>query len=196
MGFRGVSQAQTLFAIMRGQFARHARGSLMVLGVAGGNGLEHVCPDTREIIGVDINPNYLAICAKRHVRLQRLRCLCVDLCEAEPALPHADVLIANFPVEHIGETTFANVVRKVSPCIISCAIQVDSGEQVGFVSASPNLHAFDGLSVIHHTIDEAVLSNALAAQGFRPSTYRKLWPLPNGKALLERDWVRDTSFWV
>ena len=42
MKLDSVQQLQTMNAIMRGQFAELPTKTAMVLGVAGGNGLEHV----------------------------------------------------------------------------------------------------------------------------------------------------------
>lgn len=76
-----VMQLQTLSEMMREQFALCEADSVMVLGIAGGNGLEHAerCAFER-IYGVDINPDYLKRCAERYPRLDGvLQRICADL---------------------------------------------------------------------------------------------------------------------
>ena len=71
MSLESVQQLQALNRIMKEQFYTyemlHAKpniyeklhGSVMILGVAGGNGLEHITPEYYEkIYGVDINAEY------------------------------------------------------------------------------------------------------------------------------------------
>ena len=60
MSLESVNQLQTLNSIMKGQLSDYDVSVAMILGVAGGNGLEHV--DTGKytaVYGVDINEGYL-----------------------------------------------------------------------------------------------------------------------------------------
>ena len=55
-----VKQLQIMNSIMKEQFEDYPVSTAMVLGVAGGNGLEHVSRDKyRTVYGVDINEDYL-----------------------------------------------------------------------------------------------------------------------------------------
>jgi hypothetical protein len=64
--------------------------SVAILGVAGGNGLEHIHPSvTRRVCGVDINPEYLEAARRRFAGLPGLELHCLDL--AEQAVPLAPV---------------------------------------------------------------------------------------------------------
>ena len=60
MKLDSVMQLQTLDSMMKEQLNDYPVSSVMILGVAGGNGLRHV-PTERisKIYGVDINPRYL-----------------------------------------------------------------------------------------------------------------------------------------
>lgn len=63
MSLDGVGQLQALNALMREQLFSREVKSVMILGVAGGNGLEHIkSGDFERVYGVDINPEYLAEC--------------------------------------------------------------------------------------------------------------------------------------
>ena len=183
-----VRQLQTMNDLMADQFVRYPIRSAMVLGVAGGNGLEHVDPSRLETVwGVDLNGDYLAACVARYPHLEgTLHLLRADLTDEALSLPPADLVIANLLVEYIGYPCFQRVLRQVAPRYVSCVIQLNTGD--GFVSDSPYLHAFDGLSAVHHQMEEAALTAALAAAGYVPA-FREERPLPNGKQLLRLDYT-------
>ena len=169
----------------------------MVLGVAGGNGLEHVDPARiRTVYGVDLNRDYLAACARRYPALSNtLVCLEADLTAGNPAMPKADLVIANLLVEYIGYSCFQRVLIRAEPDAVSCAVQVNTGED--YVSESPYLHAFDHLEEVHHIIDSSGLTVAMTEIGYR-LTLRTSCPLPNGKHLLRLDYEKRASspnFW-
>ena len=57
-----VMQLQTMNSMMKNQFGDYPVSTAMVLGIAGGNGLEHVSKDKFEAVyGVDINEDYLRV---------------------------------------------------------------------------------------------------------------------------------------
>ena len=84
MKLDSVQQLQAMNAIMKGQFTDFPVKIAMVLGVAGGNGLEHIDKRKyRKVYGVDINREYLAECKKRHSALgDVLECIWADLLAA------------------------------------------------------------------------------------------------------------------
>lgn len=188
MRLDSVRQLQTMNAMMRHQFALGGNGSAMVLGVAGGNGLEHVAGcNLSRIYGVDINSDYLLQCKKRYPQLDGiLECICVDLTQPETILPHADLLIANLLIEYIGYECFCLTVVKVQPLYVSCIIQINVDDS--FVSDSPYLHAFDGLDSVHHQMHEDKLTESMKAIGYILSD-RAEESLPNGKKLIELDYI-------
>ena len=63
MSLQNVYQLQVLNEMMKEQFYTHDIKSAMVLGVAGGNGIEHIDPDKfQKVYGVDVNEQFLAEC--------------------------------------------------------------------------------------------------------------------------------------
>lgn len=66
MSLPSVGQLQAMNEMMRDQLCVDGLSSVMILGVAGGNGLEHI-PEGRfeKVYGVDINPDYLKAAARR-----------------------------------------------------------------------------------------------------------------------------------
>ena len=88
MSLENVRQLQTMNQMMKEQFSVYDVESIMVLGIAGGNGLEHI--DRKKIkcvYGVDINPEYLNECSKRYNALDSIfKPVCADLSGAVPTV--------------------------------------------------------------------------------------------------------------
>lgn len=135
-----VQQLQAMNEMMKGQFDAYPINSVMVFGVAGGNGLEHVPREKfTKVYGVDVNADYLREVVRRYPDLKEvLECLCVDLMEEAEKLPHADMVIANLLIEYIGYECFQKAITHVDPNYVSCIIQINVDDR--FVSDSPYLH--------------------------------------------------------
>ena len=186
MALDSVRQLQAMNQMMQGQLNKYDIKSVMILGIAGGNGLEHVdATKITKVYGVDINAEYLATTKERYKRLSGiLECLCVDLNSETKKLPQANLLIANLVIEYIGYECFQKAVKIVNPQYVSCVIQVNADES--FVSDSPYLHAFDGLECVHHQMEEQELQKSMETIGYQLiQTLEHL--LPNGKKLLQLD---------
>ena len=55
-----VMQLQAMNEMMKGQINSYPVSNIMILGIAGGNGLEHISKDKFErVYGVDVNSDYL-----------------------------------------------------------------------------------------------------------------------------------------
>lgn len=186
MKLKSVMQLQAMNEMMKGQFDAYPISSVMILGVAGGNGLEHVQKDKFEkIYGVDVNFSYLQEVIRRYPNLEgMLECLCVNLMEKTDMLPKADMVIANLLIEYIGYECFQKVIKHVNPKFVSCIIQINIEDN--WVSDSPYLHVFDGLEQVHHQMEEQALEQAMEAIGYHTiKTLEHL--LPNGKKLVQMD---------
>lgn len=189
MKLDSVMQLQALSAMMEKQFYRYPVDTIMILGVAGGNGLEHIdSVRFRKVYGVDINREYLRECEVRYRELSdTLECICTDLTAENVELPHAELLIANLLIEYIGYESFQRAVQQIVPRYVSCIIQINTDE--GFVSASPYLHAFDSLAEVHHQMQEDELENAMKAINYA-CIERLEHTLPNGKKFVQLDFER------
>jgi hypothetical protein len=187
MSLDSVNQLQTMNAMMKEQFEAYPVETSMVLGVAGGNGLEHVSKDKyKTVYGVDINEDYLRATEERYPDLQGiLKCIPVDLVNEAEKLPEADLLIANLLIEYIGYEAFQKTVSKVQPTYCSCVIQINTDTKQ-WVSDSPYIHAFDKLDEVHHQMEEDALEKAMKEIGYS-LIHRSIETLPNGKALVRMD---------
>lgn len=184
MKLNTVMQQQCLNEMMRKQFYQYPVKTIMVLGIAGGNGLEHIDSQRIEkVYGVDINREYLTECTARYKNLSGvLECLLADLTDENIVLPYADLVIANLFIEYVGYKYFKKVISNINPNYVSSVIQINADDN--FVSASPYLHAFDRLSCVHHQIDEDALSEAMNDIYYKLDTKEEQL-LPNGKKLLQ-----------
>ena len=184
-----VMQLQVLNERMKAQFEIGKASSILILGVAGGNGLEHIdVSRVKKLYVLDINKEYLKTCKQRYPMLNAITTyLCEDLTDEEATLPYAELIVANLLIEYIGYECFQNVVKKVSPKAVSCIIQVNGEEN--FVSQSPYVHAFDQLDCVHHNVEEKELSLAMKAIGYELS-HKTETLLPNGKKLIQLDFIK------
>ncbi|MBO5484901.1 MAG: methyltransferase type 11 [Lachnospiraceae bacterium] len=184
-----VMQLQALNVMMKKQFNQYQIETVAVLGIAGGNGLEHI--DTKKIqkvYGVDINKEYLKECTVRYKNLNGiLECICTDLTFKNSTIPHADMVIANLLIEYIGYDCFRNVIMQISPIYVSCIIQINTDDS--FVSDSSYIHVFDRLNQVHHQMQEDELIFTMRSIDYY--LIEKIeQSLPNGKKLIQLDFKR------
>ena len=191
MAMDSVQQLQAMNQMMKGQLNQYDVQSAMILGIAGGNGLEHVDTEKlNKVYGVDINQEYLTITKKRYENLSdTLDCLCIDLASEAEKLPQADMLIANLLIEYIGYECFKKVVTVTKPVYVSCIIQVNVDDS--FVSESSYLHAFDGLVTVHHQMAKQELQNSMNEIDYHLIQVLES-RLPNGKKLVQFDFYKQT----
>jgi hypothetical protein len=103
MGSAGVNQLVPLADLFGEALVRLRPRSVAVLGVAGGNGLQHIDGTlTSRVVGIDVNPGYLAATKDRFPDLRGLELHCADLerdvLDVEPvSLVHAALVF-----EHAG----------------------------------------------------------------------------------------------
>ena len=189
MKLDSVMQLQTMNEMMKGQFDTYPVSSVMILGIAGGNGLEHVQKGKFDrVYGIDINSSYLEEVTKRYPDLDGLlECLCINLIDETEQLPKADMVIANLLIEYIGYECFQKAIQQVNPRFVSCIIQINIEDN--WVSDSPYLHVFDGLEQVHRQMDEHTLEKIMVEIDYYAIRALKRM-LPNGKKLVQIDFER------
>ncbi len=194
MSLDSVKQLQTMNSIMKEQFEAFPVETAMVLGVAGGNGLEHVNTDKyHTVYGVDINRKYLRAVSERYKELSDvLCCLNLDLLEEADRFPNAQLVIANLLIEYIGYEAFQKAIQQINPGYVSCVIQINTDGK-RWVSESPYIHVFDGLDEVYHQIRKDVLTETMKRIGYSNSL-QKEYPLPNGKALVRLDFKESRLY--
>ena len=189
MKLGSVMQLQAMNEMMKGQFDAYPVASVMIFGIAGGNGLEHIQKGKfKKVYGIDVNASYLKEVVQRYPELDGLlECLRIDLTDEADQLPKAEMVIANLLIEYIGYECFQKAIQHVRPKYVSCMIQINMEDH--WVSDSPYLHVFDGLEQVHHQMEEHALENAMLEIDYHAiKTLEHL--LPNGKKLVQMDFGR------
>lgn len=186
-----IMQLQTMNSMMKEQFYAYQVKTVMIFGIAGGNGLEHISKNIFDkVYGVDINKDYLDECKKRYPELNgTFETVHTDLLKDISNLPHSDLVIANLLIEYIGYDCFKSAVKQVNPKYVSCIIQINTDSS--FVSDSPYIHAFDELDRVHSTIDENALINEMSKIGYSKTACIER-ALPDGKKLLRIDFKNNS----
>lgn len=134
-----VNQLAALSALFHQALARCRPESVAILGIAGGNGLDHIDTQvTRRIVGVDIHPSYLEAVQQRFPRLPGLELHCLDLSASQPPqLPPVSLVHAALLFEHTGiRPALQNALSLVTPAggRFSVVLQLPSPEQAGVAS--------------------------------------------------------------
>jgi SAM-dependent methyltransferase len=91
MALPEVGQAELLANVLADAVRSHAPRSVAVLGCAGGNGFDRVPPGTR-LVGIDVNPDYVASARARHGARAGIELFVGDVTADE--LPFAPVELA------------------------------------------------------------------------------------------------------
>ena len=177
-----VAQLGELAALFQRALELRRPESVAVLGIAGGNGLEHVDPAvTRRILGLDVNPRYLAETARRSAGIQGLELRCIDLaeapCEAEPVqLVHAALIF-----EHAGlGRCLENALALAAPGgSLSVVLQLPSETEMGV--GDTGCASIGALRAGFQLIDPKVFRRLVESRGFRLA-HEDIAPVASGKA--------------
>ena len=182
MGSEAVGQLQPLADLFGEALARLRPRSVAVLGVAGGNGLEHVDSTlTTRVVGLDVNAEYLAATKARFPDLRGLELHCADFehdtLHLEPvALVHAALVF-----EHAGtERCLDTAVSLVAPGgHLSVVLQLPSEEHEAVTPSAYSSMAT--LAADFAFVDPHQLRRVLAQRDLR-LTHQARRTLSTGKA--------------
>lgn len=172
--------------VLSGLFAETLRccrpASIGVLGIAGGNGLDHVDSSiTARVVGLDVNPLYLEAARQRYSHLPGLELHCVDLSKQHVELEPVQLVHAALVFEHAGVgSCLENAISMVVPCgNLSVVLQLptESGQTVG----ASQFSSIQNLKSHFSLIDPAWLCESLGGRGFQ-RIHQTTRALPAGKA--------------
>ena len=198
MGSENVYQLQALNTIIKEQVKTvcvddKRKYIVAVLGITDGNGLEHISPlKICEVIGIDINNEYLCQCEKKYQQLKDILNLhCIDLMtdknETAKLIENSDLIIANLIIEHVHLNNFIEIIGKLplKSGTVSCVIQYNPDGTL--VSNSGYEKAFDCLYSIIEEVNEESITDSMTKIGYCLS-FKKECSLPNGKSLIRLDY--------
>jgi threonine dehydrogenase-like Zn-dependent dehydrogenase len=183
MGADNVQQLSALSGLFKRALDVSLPDSVAILGIAGGNGLEHANPATiKRIVGFDINPGYLDEVRRRFVTHPNLELQCVDLSQDEVRVAPAALVHAALFFEHAGlgralDNALSLVTRGGK---LSVVLQLPEREQQNVTTTSyPSMQTLAGSFSL---VDVSRFRALLEKQGFRLLN-EELRPLPTGKTL-------------
>jgi SAM-dependent methyltransferase len=113
----GLQQLPALSELFKRALNYCLPDSVAVLGIAGGNGLEHIdCARTNRILGFDINAQYLDEVRRRFGALPGLELYCLDLAEHSVSMAPVRLVHAALVFEHTGlDRALENALSLVAP---------------------------------------------------------------------------------
>lgn len=179
----GIRQSGVLSELFAESLAFCSSHSVAVLGIAGGNGLEHIDPQlTNRIVGLDVNPAYLQAVMRRYPRLPGLELHCVDLAEEVLDLAPVQLVHAALVFEHAGVgRCLENALSLMAPGgALSAVLQLPSQVEEGVTAtAFPSIQK---LRSHFSFVDPAWLRETLEKRGLR-LRHEVQRSLPGGKGL-------------
>jgi trans-aconitate methyltransferase len=185
MASPAVAQADVLDFILADDLTRFRPASLAVVGCATGNGFRHIDPQvTRRVVGLDVNPVFLARLRRRHGRrLPGLEVVHADVVRAElPAasfdLVHAALVFEYLPVP----TALARLVSWLRPeGVLSAVLQRPS--PLSDPVTPTRFRTLRALSSAMELVDVDAFRAAAAGAGLTELETREV-PLRQGKSFL------------
>ena len=162
-----VQQLEVLSDLFYEAITLRRPSSIAVLGVAGGNGLDHIDGKiTSRVVGLDVNPQYLDVVRRRYSQLPGLTLHCVDLAEQAINIEPVQLVHAALIFEHTGVSrALENAISLVADAgALSVVLQLPSkvSQEVGR-SGFPSLQK---LASHFSLIDPAVLRASLEERSF------------------------------
>lgn len=114
MSASNVMQLDMLNKIFANVINDHSSKSVLVLGCATGNGFEHLIgKNSEQIIGVDINPEYISICGKRFAeKLPQLKLICGDISDVNFPGSTFDLIHAALIFEYVNVDLILSKISK------------------------------------------------------------------------------------
>jgi len=183
MGADNVQQLSALSALFKRALDVCLPDSVAILGIAGGNGLEHANPATvKRVVGFDINPEYLDEVRRRFITHPNLELHCVDLSRDELHVAPVALVHAALFFEHAGLGRALDNARSLVARggKLSIVLQLPEGEHQNVTPTSyPSMRTLAGSFSL---VDVSRLRALLENRGFRLLN-EELRPLATGKTL-------------
>jgi hypothetical protein len=183
MALPSVGQAQLLGTALQRTVTQLQPRSLAVLGVAGGNGLELVDPAiVRRVVALDFNPDYLALCTRRHATsFDRFEPVLHDLSQGPPLIVPVECIFAGLVLEYLCIESFCGYLAPLLTTRgnFAALLQLPSAT-LPEVSASP-FASLSRLEPAFSFVHPTSLDDTLSARGFSRITSER-YEIDSGKS--------------
>ena len=189
MSHGSVGQLSLLNLLTKKYLAKLKPATCLFMGIAGGNGLEHVDNEiSKKIIGIDINREYLDVCFKRyHDRMNSLQLLELDFTKETKRICSSDFIWAALVLEYAGidkclEFSNNNIVQGGHFIV---TIQVNNNLQSVSVTG---VESVKKAGIIFSAVDPEVLLVKAKELGYA-LVDEEINQLPNGKSFMTFDFM-------
>lgn len=185
MALPEVAQARMLADELESAVRQHAPSSVAIIGCSGGNGFERLIGTTVErIIGIDINPTYVAAARARFgTQLPKLALYVADIQDALPNIIPMEMIFAGLIFEYVDlRSAMHNLRRLCAPGGTLVAVLQAPSAEARAVSPSP-YRSLQRLAPAMRLRDAREVKGAAVEAGFAPATTKSL-TLPSGKSFI------------
>lgn len=176
-----IAQAEMLANQLSEALHQFSPASVAVIGCSGGNGFDKIPSITKRVVGVDINPSYIASASSRYLgRIPGLELHVADI-ETDP-LPFdpVDLIYAALVFEYVSlPAVLGNLSRVCRPGARLVSVLQLPSKHVHAVSPSP-YQSVQALAPLMHLVPPAKLAEGAASSGFTLESEKTL-ALKSGK---------------
>jgi len=165
MALPQVGQAELLANVLADVVRLHAPRSVAVLGCAGGNGFDRVPPGTR-LVGIDLNPDYVAVARARHGARAGIELYVGDVTADELPFAPVELAYAGLLFEYVEPAVaLRRLAGKLLPGgTLAAVLQLPSAEQTE-ITPSPYT-SLAMLAPSMRLVPPASLTRAALAEGY------------------------------
>jgi len=185
MALPEIAQARMLADEIESAVRQHAPSSVAIIGCSGGNGFERLIGTTVErIVGIDINPAYVAAAQARFGKqLPKLALYVADIQDALPDIMPTEMIFAGLIFEYVNlRAAMYNLWPLCAPGGTLVAVLQAPGAEAKPVSPSP-YRSLQRLAPAMRLRDAREVKDVAAEAGFAPATTRSLTS-PSGKSFI------------
>lgn len=114
MALPGIEQAQLLSDLFADAMAQFSPASVAVIGCAGGNGFDRIPPTVLRVVGVDLNPRYVAETKTRFKdRIKNLEVIAGDIQSHGVTFAPVDLIFLGLVLEYVNVETVTARMRSL-----------------------------------------------------------------------------------
>lgn len=185
MALPEIAQAQMLAAELESAVRQHVPSSVAIIGCSGGNGFERLIGAAVErIVGIDINPTYVAAAQARFgTKFPKLALYVADIQDAPPDITPVEMIFAGLIFEYVDlRAAMRNLRRLCVPGGTLVAVLQAPSAEAKAISPSP-YRSLQRLAPAMQLRTAREVSAAAADADFAPAATRSL-TLPAGKPFI------------
>lgn len=167
MSLPTIAQAEMLATEFSEALRQFSPESLAVIGCAGGNGFDRIPPSVKRVVGVDINPSYIASVSSRYLgRVPGLEFHVADIQAAPLPFAPVDLVFAALVFEYVAlPAALVNLAGVCRPGGRFVAVLQQPSAHVHAVSPSPYT-SIQVLVPLMRLVPPAELTACAASSGF------------------------------